>query len=178
MIQTWNTDAWDYIKSMKDKSVDAIFSDPMYDATLNMDELRRICKGHIVMFCKEGMPFFKPDKYAYWIKQPSTKNYSKNLGNFVEWIIIEKHGDVFNAGLHWSNYTGVYDDRLLEKQIHPFQKPLSLMERLIAIYSRPDDWIFDPFYGSGSTLIAANRLQRHAMGCEIDKKYQRQFREN
>lgn len=166
-----NVNAWEFIKGLPDKSVGTIISDPMYDAVLDMEELRRICSGHIILFCAEGKPFFKPDKYAYWVKPTSTKNYSKNLGNFVEWIIIEKHGDTFNSDLHWSNYTGVYDDRLLTKQVHPYEKPVSLLERLVAIYTRPNDTVFDPFFGSGSTLKAANNLGRNVIGCEIDKKY-------
>src|SRR4051812_40072668 len=105
-----NIDAWEFIKTMPDKSVDAIITDPMYDQKMDMDELRRVCKGHIVMFCAPENPFFIPDERAHWIKTPSTKNYTKHLGRFVEWIIIERHGSVFNADLHWSNYTGVYED--------------------------------------------------------------------
>lgn len=171
MIKTYNVDAWQLIFDMPNQSVDVIITDPMYDAHMNMDELRRICRGHIIMFCAPENPFFKPDELAYWIKTPSTKNYSKRLGRFVEWIIIERHGSTFNAGLHWSNYTGVYDDRLLTKQIHPFEKPISLLERLIAIYTKPDDVIFDPFFGSGATLKAASNLGRSVVGCEIETKY-------
>ena len=160
-------DCWNFISQMKDKSVNAIITDPMYDdKNVNMDELRRICSGHIIMFCAPENPFFKPDEIAYWIKTPSTKNYSKHLGRFVEWIIIERHGDIFNTDLEWPNYTGVYADVLLEKRVHPFQKPMSLMERLVRIYTREGDLVFDPFCGSESTLQAAVKHRRLALGCE------------
>jgi len=174
-FEIYNTDAWRFIKSLADKSVDSIITDPMYDDELNIEELRRICRGHIITFCAPEHAFYKPDEMAYWIKTPSTKNYSRRLGRFVEWILIERHGDTFNTDLHWSNYTGVYDDRLLEKQIHPFQKPLSLMERLVRIYTRPGDLVFDPFFGSGSGLRAAIANGRQAMGCEIDPGYYDRF---
>jgi DNA modification methylase len=164
-------DAWEFIANMDDKSVDAIITDPLYDAEINMAELRRVCSGHIIMFCAPENQFFKPDEIAYWIKTPSTKNYSKHLGRFVELILIERHGDVFNAGLHWSNYTGVYDDRLLEKQIHPFEKPISLLERLVAVYTEPNSVVFDPFAGSGSTLKAARNMSRNSIGVEINPLY-------
>jgi len=166
--EIFNVDAWAHIATLPDKSVDAIITDPLYDATLNMNELRRICKGHIIAFCKPLHPFFPPDKLDYWVKATSTKNTRKRTSEFVEWITFEFHGDTFNADLHWSNYTGVYDDRLLTKQIHPYEKPISLMERLIAIYTKPGDLVFDPFCGSGSTLRACRNLGRRAMGCEID----------
>ena len=171
MIERYNTNAWEFIATMPDKSIQTIITDPMFDDVLNMDELRRVCSGHIIMFCAEGKPFFTPDKYAYWVKPISTKNYSKKLGNFVEWIIIEKHGDTFNPGLYWANYTAVYHDVLLKKQVHPFEKPISLLERLISIYTNPNDIVFDPFMGSGSTLKAANNLGRSAIGCEINESY-------
>lgn len=173
MIDIHNVDAWEFIKSLPDKSVSAIIADPMYDAELSMEELRRVCSGHIILFCKPENPFFKPDELAYWIKSPSTKNNagSKKLSRFVEWILIERHGETFNTDLHWSCYTGVYDDRLLTKQIHPYEKPISLMERLVSIYTKPNDTVFDPFFGSGSTLKAASNLGRNALGCEIEKKY-------
>jgi len=170
-----NINAWHFIANMPDKSVGAIITDPMYDAVMNMDELRRVCVGPIIMFCAEGKPFFKPDKFAYWVKPISTKNYSKNLGSFVEWIIIEKHGNYHNPNLYWANYTGVYHDVLLKKQVHPFEKPIPLLERLISIFTIPGTVVFDPFFGSGSTLKAARNLGRHYIGCEIDHKYYTDF---
>jgi len=165
----YNTDAWKFISEAEDRSVDVIITDPPYDASLDMNELRRICKGHIIVFCAPENQFFKPDEFAFWIKTPSTKNFSKHIGRFVEMILIERHGDTFNTDLHWSNYTGVYNDHLL-RQVHPFQKPAALMERLVSIYSDPGDLVFDPFMGSGTTLIAAQKLGRQILGCEIKGK--------
>lgn len=171
MINKWHMDAWDYIKGTPDKFFDVIICDPMYNTTLDMNELRRICSGHILMFCAEGQPFFKPDKIMYWEKPISTKNYSKNMGSFIEWITLEKHGTVFNNDLYWANYTGVFHDVLMRKPVHPYEKPVSLLERLIYIYSKPGNRVFDPFAGSGSTLKAAQNLGREAYGCEIEKQY-------
>lgn len=175
MIDIFNGDAWKFIRNMPDKSVHHIITDPMYDEELDMGELRRICTGNIIAFCAPEKLFFKADEIAYWIKTPSTKNYSKRLGRFVELILVERQGSTFNTDLHWSNYTGVYDDRILEKQVHPFQKPLSLLERLVRIYSDPGDIIFDPFFGSGSTLKAAVLHGREAKGCEISPEYFNNF---
>ena len=83
-------------------------------------------------------------------------------------ILILRRG-AFNV-LHWSQMTGVYDDRLIYPPVHPFEKPLSLMERLVRIYSNSGDTVFDPFMGSGSTIKASINLGRHAIGCERDKK--------
>jgi len=160
---------WEFIKTLKDKSVDAIITDPLYwDKNLNMDELRRICKGHIIMFCDPRHRFFVPDEVAIWKKPESSKNSSKHLSCFFEEILIERHGNVYNHDLESVNYTGIYYDTLLETRWHPYQKPLSLMERLVRIYTMPNDLVFDPFCGSGTTLIAAEKHGRRTLGCEYD----------
>lgn len=54
---------------------------------------------------------------------------------------------------------------------HPTQKPVGLLELIIAYSCRPNGLVIDPFMGSGSTLIAAKNLGRKATGCEIEEKY-------
>ena len=54
---------------------------------------------------------------------------------------------------------------------HPTQKALGLAERAIRNSSRRGDIVFDPFLGSGTTLIAAARLGRRCFGMEIEPKY-------
>jgi len=54
---------------------------------------------------------------------------------------------------------------------HPTQKALELAERAIRNSSRVGDIVFDPFLGSGTTLIAAARLGRRCSGIEIEPRY-------
>ena len=54
---------------------------------------------------------------------------------------------------------------------HPTQHPESLMERLILLHTKEGDKIFDPFLGSGTTLIVGKRLKRIVSGCEISTHY-------
>jgi site-specific DNA-methyltransferase (adenine-specific) len=54
---------------------------------------------------------------------------------------------------------------------HKSQKPIALIEELIKRYSKEGDTIFDPFMGSGTTAIACINLNRHYIGCELEKKY-------
>ena len=58
-----------------------------------------------------------------------------------------------------------------EKVGHPTQKPLALLERIVASSSREGDMILDPFCGSGSTLVAAHKLKRRYIGIEADEKW-------
>ena len=56
-------------------------------------------------------------------------------------------------------------------KIHPTQKPVELLKRLIEIFTDEGDVVIDPCAGSGSTLIAAERLNRKAFGFEIKKDF-------
>ncbi len=55
--------------------------------------------------------------------------------------------------------------------IHPTQKPVALLERLIEIFTDPNDVVIDPCAGSGSTLRAAMNCGRRAYGFEIKKDF-------
>lgn len=56
-------------------------------------------------------------------------------------------------------------------KIHPAQKPVKLLERLIQTFTDPGDVVIDPCFGSGSTLRAARNLGRSAFGFEIDRNF-------
>lgn len=59
-------------------------------------------------------------------------------------------------------------------KIHPTQKPLQLLKKLISLFTDENDVVIDPCAGSGSTLIAAQDLHRRAYGFEIKKDFHRQ----
>ena len=54
---------------------------------------------------------------------------------------------------------------------HPCEKPLVMVEHMIAASTRPGDLVIDPFAGSGSTLVAARNLGRKAIGVELEERY-------
>ena len=57
------------------------------------------------------------------------------------------------------------------KYVHPTQKPVELIEQAIGNSSKQDDIVLDVFGGSGSTLIACEKNNRHARLMELDPKY-------
>ena len=57
------------------------------------------------------------------------------------------------------------------EKIHPTQKPIELLKNLISIFTDEGDVVIDPCAGSGSTLVAAERLNRKAYGFEIKKEF-------
>jgi DNA modification methylase len=54
---------------------------------------------------------------------------------------------------------------------HPCQMPESLLMRIIAVSSNQGDCVLDPFIGSGTTAVAAQKLQRNYVGIEISQDY-------
>ncbi|MFN4279841.1 DNA-methyltransferase [Thermosynechococcus sp.] len=58
-----------------------------------------------------------------------------------------------------------------EKTIHPCQFPIELVERCVLALTHEGDWVFDPYMGVGSALIAALMHGRRAMGCEQETTY-------
>ena len=56
-------------------------------------------------------------------------------------------------------------------KVHPTQKPVALLERLIEVFTDPGDVVIDPCAGSGTTLLAAQNLGRRAYGFEIKKEF-------
>jgi len=59
----------------------------------------------------------------------------------------------------------------VEKTEHPCQFPVELIERLVLALSNEEDWVFDPFLGVGTAVIAALRHNRRGAGAEIVPKY-------
>ena len=62
-------------------------------------------------------------------------------------------------------------------KVHPTQKPVPLLERLIEIFTDPDDVVIDPCAGSGTSLLAAIQKNRKAYGFEIKKDFFSQARD-
>lgn len=168
-------DAYRWIAAQQDNSVDHVITDYVYGTEFPMVELERITRGNIITFCSDKDYPFSPDERAYWIKQPSTKNTkaSKKLSRFIEHIFIRRslEYNVFNTNLHWSNYTGVYMDIVDGSSEHPWEKPLSLLTRLVRIYTKVGDLVLDPFCGSGKVLQASLSIGRRYIGVDIDKKW-------
>lgn len=126
-------------------------------------------EGNKLVFGANNFPSLLPHKGTWicWDKRV-TEDADKALGSPFElgWVSLEsgyykiyrvQHGGFIN------------DDG--GKRFHPTQKPVQLLYKILEDFTKEDDLILDPFMGSGTTLIAAKKLGRKAIGIEIDKHY-------
>lgn len=76
---------------------------------------------------------------------------------------------------YWCGDRGLGDvwffDKPSKNELHPTMKPVALVDRAIRNSSRPSDIVLDPFGGSGTTMIAAQRTGRRARLVELDPIY-------
>ena len=70
----------------------------------------------------------------------------------------------------WDDITVPYWS-MAENTAHPTQKPEKLLAKLILASSNVGDMVFDPFSGSGSTLVTAKKLGRHYAGIELNAQF-------
>lgn len=64
-----------------------------------------------------------------------------------------------------------FSNRADKRGLHPTQKPVALLEWLVATYTNPGDTVLDPAMGSGGSGVACARLGRNFIGIEKDKTY-------
>lgn len=103
-------------------------------------------------------PVRVPQKYPgkKYFKGPKAGQYSCNpLG--------KNPGDIWVIPNVKSNH--------IEKTIHPCQFPVELIERFVLSMTNENDWVLDPFLGTGTSIIAAIKHNRRGIGAELVKKY-------
>ncbi len=163
----------DGLELLKTQECDHIITDPDYQNQPDISVYRQRCHGNVIVFCDpiKRPPGPSPQEVLFWSKTRSTKWTSKRCNRFVEEILVYRgKRSVFNP-IHWTSMDGMFTDTFITKPDHPYAKPLSLMEKLVLMYSSPGDLVFDPFCGSGTVGIACVRHGRRYVGCEISPVY-------
>jgi len=146
---------------------------PNSDFPLLLSEIYRVLKNnsHFYLFCDQetmfvikpmaeavGFKFWKP---IVWDKCAIGMGYHYRAR--YEFILFFEKGKRKLQDLSMP-------DVLQEKRVwrsYPTEKPVPLIEKLITQSSSEGQLVIDPFFGSGSTLIAANNLNRRAKGADI-----------
>lgn len=124
----------------------------------------------IVWYTKSDAYTFNLDAVRVPQKYPGKKYFKgPKAGQFSCNPLGKNPGDLWIVPNVKSNH--------VEKTEHPCQFPVELIERLVLSLSSSDDWVFDPFLGSGTTVIAALRHGRRGAGAELVSKYVRVARD-
>jgi adenine-specific DNA-methyltransferase len=122
------------------------------DYAFNLDDVRVPAKY-------PGKRHFKGEKKGQLSGNPKGKNPS----DIWEIILRDWDRELWDIPNVKSNHP--------EKTIHPCQFPIELVERCILALTNEGDWVLDPFAGVGSTIIAAIKNNRNAMGIEKETDY-------
>ncbi len=118
---------------------------------------------------------------------------SESLGfNLLELLVWKKQNFCFHMGARYqyqhepifilskktiknntpSNQSSVFEiDRMMKNDIHPTQKPLELFERLLLNHTDEGDLVYEPFSGSGTTLIVCEKHRRKCYAIEISNLF-------
>jgi len=115
-------------------------------------------KNFSAQVLKANMKIVNAMEYAivlYREKLPKFNNDGKMIFNYFEW---KKDGNCY-------------------PKVHPTQKPISVLMRLIEIFTDEGDVVIDPVAGSGSTLRASYEMGRDSYGFEIEKKFYKDAKE-
>jgi DNA modification methylase len=169
-----------------------------FDPVPVLKGLKRVLKptGQIYVFCAtrqipEYMQIFEKDWFfrnlLVWNKTNPPPRISKTNFLFAnEYIIyaINEKKKMTEVTFNFARQNEMHNifitsslqgkERLKDENrraIHPTQKPLSVLKKLIEVSSNEGDIVLDPFMGVGSTAVACKELGRNFMGCELDPKY-------
>jgi len=67
--------------------------------------------------------------------------------------------------------SNVWNYRRVKPELHPTQKPVNLIKKIIRSATEENDTVLDPFIGSGTTAVACKQLNRNFIGIEINPDY-------
>jgi DNA modification methylase len=194
-IQLHLGDCLEVMRSMPDKSVDAVITDPPYGIDKQHFGINRANEAW------KNPPVLGATENIQWDKRLPNENFDELFrvsnnqvvfgGNYYadilsptnSWIIWNKKvtGNYSPCELAWTSYKkpmryfeylwNGYKKQHPEERFHPTQKPLALMKWVIETYTNEGDTILDPFMGSGTTGVACVQTGRNFIGIEIDPTY-------
>jgi DNA modification methylase len=135
-------------------------------------------KFNAYIFCnKDLLPDYliwaKDNKISFNVliwKKPNAIPIGDSHRPDIEYLLLFRKSAIWNNGIKGVNYSRCLEYGR-EKGLHPTMKPVGLLENEIYISSNTQSIVLDFFGGSGSTLIACEKTNRHARLIELDPKY-------
>ena len=188
-ITIYNGDCLEVMKQFADKSFDLVLTDPPYGVGYEYDsiddtqenlkvlvnkampEILRVGKVSLIT-CGNGNQHLYPQP-TWTLAWVITAGAGQNKWGFTCWQPILAYGkNPYRANRMGARPDIVMSNERSEKNAHSCPKPINLWIEILKKGSVKDtDIILDPFMGSGTTLVAAKKLGRKAVGVEISEKY-------
>ncbi|GAF89340.1 unnamed protein product, partial [marine sediment metagenome] len=180
-----STDLDDVKKLMNISKADMVFTDPPYDI-INQNYCKCINafteNAHVfIMHDDRGIvEYLKKSELEFLRFFIADFVFSCPRGNdpFLNHILIsqEKQGNAIKHQNKYDSFGSIikmkYRGTITNEDIfHKHQKPVDFVEKFINHFSIKDNVVLDLFLGSGSTLIAAEKLNRKCYGIELDENY-------
>ena len=174
-------DCLEHMKTMPDGSVDAVITDPPYG--INKAEWDGKFQEWLIpeAFRVASLVAIIPgiwalgecislmgDKYLWTLAGHKGGAMTRGRLGFTKWQPIVVGGQYRRVGADAFDFSPT---DLRPEVVHPCQKPINFMEKILGRVTNPGDIILDPFMGSGTTGVACARLGRDFIGIEIDKEY-------
>jgi DNA modification methylase len=166
-------------KLTRDRHINFISNGFDYDKVFS--EFDRICKiPNMIIFCSNRqiskiMSYWENKGYSVtlliWKKPNPIPLGNGNYISDVEFMVyVRGKGATYNSiGVKDQLKVYEYPSPSSSQRIHPTEKPLDLLRRLLLIHSNENDLILDSFSGSGSTSLACLKEKRNFLACEIDE---------
>lgn len=129
------------------------------------------CKNYSAQVLKANMRIVGATEFAVVLYRDKLPKFNNGRKTGEDGKPIRGTGHMVFDWFQWER-----DGKDVPK-IHPTQKPVNVLKKLIEIFTDPGETVIDPCCGSGSTLRAASELGRNAFGFEIDRNFYREAKE-
>ena len=195
-----NQDCMEFMKGIPDNYFDLVITDPPYGINMTSDGFGGSKNADKTDYTKvEDWDKETPSKEVFDEIRRISKNQIIFGGNYFTdklpvsqcWVVWDKRCGVTPERTYadceliwtsfkcssrmirfvWDGFIQDQENKIRDKRYHPTQKPLEVIRKLISRFTEKGNLIFDPFAGSGSTLIASNQKGLNFVGCEINKGY-------
>lgn len=200
-MDLYNNDCMKILPTLDNKSVDLVVTDIPYgvvnrkhgslrkldkgkadiitfDLDIFVSELSRVTKGSIYIFCgteqvsnirKILVQNKMSTRLCIWEKtNPPPMNGDKIWLSGIECCVF---GRFPNATFNEHCKNTVFRYPCGRNKLHPTQKPLELIEKLVLASSNEGDTVLDPCMGSGTTGVACKKNNRKFIGIEMDREF-------
>jgi site-specific DNA-methyltransferase (adenine-specific) len=125
---------------------------------------------NISVFYK-NQPTYNPQMVKYDGKPRTNKVKNGKLGKLVDDNNDKYVKEYVDTGYRYPTQVWKFKRDTLTSNLHPTQKPVSLLEELIKTFSNEGDIVLDNCMGSGSTGVACINTNRNFIGIELNEKY-------